>query len=156
MAGLPLSSMSSSSSLVVVLPAASDTTRVSHEPPVTATAPAAPPALVAPQHLRRAERSNASSPKSAPGSSRGGHPAGQLRASPLEALWKEVKLPAWPSFPRNARLSLLVKLPFAAGQGAGPRDRQPPAPGRRAVEGEGCRAAGWERGCSQRAPSRAS
>lgn len=104
MAGLPLSSMSSSSSLVVVLPAASDTTRVSHEPSVPATVPQ--PycrALLALWHLLRVEQSKASSPKSTLDTLRGCHPTVQLCASAATPLFKGggVKLPAasWSSCP---------------------------------------------------------
>lgn len=121
MAGLPLSSMSSSSSLVVVLPAASDTTRVSHEPSVPATVPQ--PycrALLALWHLLRVEQSKASSPKSTLDTLRGCHPTVQLCASATTPLFKGGGC--------QAASCLLVKLPIPAGQGVVPKDWQPSAP----------------------------
>lgn len=64
-------------------------------------------ALLSPWHLLRVEWSKASSPESAPGSSRGCHPTARLCASPATPLFEGVQLPAWPSSPRTACLPLL-------------------------------------------------
>lgn len=95
-------------------------------------------ALLAPWHLQRVEWSKASSPKSALGSLKGCHPTAWLCVSPATPPFKGVKLPAWPSSPRKARLSILVKLPVPAGQGVVPKDQQPPVPSQWAAKEEGC------------------